>query len=189
VAKDWDVDIMSLSFGFAHDVKSIHNAILDAEKDHSIMFFAAANNDGRNEPEMFPASMETVISIRGTRHDGSFDPQYNPKSTKHGPQYGSLARDVPCGWISESLTKSGCSIATPIVAAIAGLIISFVDREDSLKEYRDLVRTRKGMLSIFSMMSDDKQTLVASRLDLAPWQLYERHRRPKYLIGHALSNT
>jgi subtilisin family serine protease len=186
VAEDWDVDIISLSFGFADDKKAIHDAIIDAEKDHSIMFFAAANNDGRNEPEMFPASMETVISIRGTFHDGSFDPQYNPKSSKYGPQYGSLARDVPCGWTSDSLTKSGCSIATPIVAAIAGLIISFVDREDSMEEYRDLVRTRKGMISIFSMMSDERQ---ASRLELAPWQLYERHRSPKYLIGHALSNT
>jgi hypothetical protein len=176
-----------MSFGFTDDVKSIRDAIIDAEKDHSVMFFAAANNDGLNDPEMFPAFMESVISVRGTFYDGSFDPQYNPKSSHFnpGPQYGSLARNVPCAWISESLTKSGCSVATPIVAAIAAMIISFVDRKTTVKEYRDTVRTRRGMLSVFRMMTDDPE---ASRLYLAPWQLFENNRKPWALIEHALSN-
>lgn len=176
-----------MSFGFTEDVKSIRNAISNAENNHNVIFFAAANNDGLNEPEMFPASMESVISIRGTSHDGTFDPQYNPKSPHYnpGPQYGSFARNVPCAWTSESLTKSGCSIATPIAAAIAAMIISFVDHEPTLKDYRDVVRTRRGMLSIFRTMTDNPHAL---RLYLAPWQLFEGNRKPRVLIEHALTN-
>ena len=156
-----------MSYGFADEIPIIRNAIVEAEK-RNVTFFAAANNSGLNEPEMFPAFMESVISVRGTRHNGSFEDDYNPKSWEHkpGPQFGSLARDVPCAWTSESLTKSGCSIATPIIAAIAAVLISFVDREQSLKEYRDLIRTRRGILSVFRAMAIESQP---SRLYLAPW--------------------
>jgi subtilisin family serine protease len=184
--KKWNVDIISMSFGFAEDIQSIREAIIEAEK-QKVIFFAAANNGGWNAPELFPALMESVFSVRGTRYNGAFDDDYNPRSWDHkpGPQFGSLACDVPCAWTSNDLTKSGCSVAAPIVAATAALVMTFVEREASLSEYRDLIRTRRGILSVFKAMATETKP---SRLYLAPWQLFENNRKPRVLIENALTN-
>jgi hypothetical protein len=67
---------MSMSFGFPDEVASIRKAIINAEKvkKKKILFFAAANNDGLNILKMFPAFFESVISVRGTRYNKSFNP-------------------------------------------------------------------------------------------------------------------
>ncbi|EEU40755.1 uncharacterized protein NECHADRAFT_99144 [Fusarium vanettenii 77-13-4] len=179
----WDVDVISMSFGFSDEVKLIKDAIVEAErlKGDKILFFAAASNDGLNEPEMFPAFFESVISARGTKHDGEFIQQYNPKSWGHksGIQYGTLARDVPYGWPASMPTKSGCSVATPILAAIAAMLISFVDSQESWDAERHAIRTRRGMTAVFNLMARDQNSF--DRLYVAPWQLYENRRQPRYL--------
>ncbi|KAK7418747.1 hypothetical protein QQX98_003765 [Neonectria punicea] len=83
--KELDVDIVSVSFGFLDEVESIGDAIVEAEriKGRKVPFFAVANNDGLNGPEIFPAFAEHVIAIRGTNHDGSFISQYNLRSRNH----------------------------------------------------------------------------------------------------------
>ncbi|KAK2480526.1 hypothetical protein H9L39_06165 [Fusarium oxysporum f. sp. albedinis] len=128
----WNVDIMSLSFGFANSVPSIEEAITYANtiKGGKILFFAAANNQGLNQMEMFPALCESVIPVRGTRYDGSFVETYNPNTWPHrrgAELYGTISEDVPCDWICGQLVKSGCSVATPIVVSIAAMIIWFPD--------------------------------------------------------------
>lgn len=188
---EWDVDIVSMSFGFSEEIASIRNAILDAEtaKDGKILFFAAANNAGQNELELFPAFFESVISVRGTDFNGSFDPQYDPPSWPHkdGTCYGTLGKDVACGWTAGSLRKSGCSVATPIMAAIAATVIYFVARNDSIfpQEATDAIKTRRGILSVFNVM-----TMRSNRLDrryLAPWQLFGRDAQRKLSsIAYAL---
>lgn len=180
-----------MSFGFSEEIASIRNAILDAEtaKDGKILFFAAANNAGQNELELFPAFFESVISVRGTDFNGSFDPQYDPPSWPHkdGTCYGTLGKDVACGWTAGSLRKSGCSVATPIMAAIAATVILFVARNDSIfsQEAKDAIKTRRGILSVFNVM-----TVRSNRLDkryLAPWQLFGRDAQRKLSsIAYAL---
>ncbi|RSL42017.1 hypothetical protein CEP53_012424 [Fusarium sp. AF-6] len=179
----WDVDIISMSFGFNSEVTPIKNAIVKAErlKGGEILFFAAANNDGLNEPEMFPALFESVISARGTECNGEFIQQYNPKSWSHktGAQYGTLARDVPYNWPIAKPTKSGCSVSTPILAAIAALLISFVDNQKDWDAERHAIRTRRGIVSVFNFMAQDLDSFN-SRLYVAPWQLYEQRRQPQH---------
>ncbi|KAH7009795.1 peptidase S8/S53 domain-containing protein [Ilyonectria destructans] len=188
--REWDVDIISMSFGFSDEVTSIREAITEAQriKESRILFFAAANNNGLNGPELFPAFFESVIAVRGTSHDGTFMPQYTPKmwAHKHEVQYGTLAIDVPCGWVDNTLTKSGCSVATPIMVAIAAALISFVEHEDSLLRQRDLIRTRRGMLSVFNHMADG-QPDRNQRVYLAPWQLFKDNQPPRSLVEYALS--
>ncbi|KAF4984121.1 hypothetical protein FZEAL_614 [Fusarium zealandicum] len=183
--KEWDVDVISMSFGFSGEIACIRRAIVEAErvKGDKILFIAAANNGGLNDPEMFPAFFESVISTRGTDHDGSFLTKYNPKSWSHksGPQYGTLAQDVPYGWPLRNPTKSGCSIAAPILAAIALVIIAFVDAQDNLVNMRRLIRTRRGMTAVFDAMAG-KQNQQQDRVYLAPWQLYENNRNPRIII-------
>jgi hypothetical protein len=176
-----------MSFGFEKDIVLIQNAITKAESERmgKILFFAAANNGGLNEPERFPARSEAVISVRGTDHTGATVMLYNPPNWAHkaGDQFCTLAKDVPCGFFPN---KSGCSVATPIMAAIAATVIASVERESSFTQSeRDAVRTRRGMLSVFRDMATF-QNRAMERLYVAPWQLAE-NPRPFFLIGHALS--
>ncbi|RSM05460.1 hypothetical protein CEP52_006274 [Fusarium oligoseptatum] len=184
----WDVDVISMSFGFSEEIELIRDAIVQAEilKRNKILFFAAANNDGLNEPEMFPAFFESVISARGTECDGEFIQRYNPKSWSHksGIQYGTLARDVPYNWPTRNPTKSGCSVSTPILAAIAAILISFVDSQRNWDAERHAIRTRRGMVAVFNVMAQDDS--ARGRLYVAPWQLYEQRREPQSLVKHAL---
>ncbi|RSL71845.1 hypothetical protein CEP54_001050 [Fusarium duplospermum] len=186
----WDVDIISMSFGFNREVTPIKSAIVEAErtKGGEILFFAAANNDGLNEPEMFPAFFESVISVRGTEYNGEFIQQYNPRSWSHknGIQYGTLARDVPYNWPIAKPTKSGCSVSTPILAAIAAVLISFVDNQKNWGAERHAIRTRRGIVAVFNLMGQDLNS-SNGRLYVVPWQLYEQNRQPQYLVRHALS--
>ncbi|KAF1940517.1 subtilisin-like protein [Clathrospora elynae] len=184
------VDIVSMSFGFRDKQHSVQDAINKAQS--KMVFFAAANNDGLNDLEMFPAFLEPVISVRGTTFNGSFETQYNPNTWKHdrGLQYGTLAVDVPCVWPDPNrLTKSSCSIATPIMVAIAAALLSFVDRDDALQGYQEKIRTRLGLLSVFEVMTQD-QNLVPERRYVAPWQLYaNKNLHPRDLIKFALSSV
>ncbi|KAF4447058.1 serine protease [Fusarium austroafricanum] len=188
--KSWEVDIISMSFGFRNEVEQIKDAILEAERwnGHRILFFAAANNDGLNEPEMFPAFHESVISVRGTKHNGEFVQQYNPRSWsyKSAIRYGTLAQDVPYAFSKAGPTASGCSIATPILAAIAAVVISFADSQGDWSKEREDIRTRRGMTAVFNLMAEGQESPIG-RHYLAPWQLYENRKQPRYLIGHALS--
>ncbi|RKK64379.1 hypothetical protein BFJ69_g16745 [Fusarium oxysporum] len=177
--ESWNVDIVSLSFGFADSAPGIEEAITYAEtlKGGKILFFAAANNQGLNQMEMFPALCESVIPVRGTRHDGSFIQTYNPNTWPHrrgAELYGTISEDVPCDWICGQLVKSGCSVATPIVASIAAMIIRFVICRmasfGNVVNFQELIRTRRGMLSVFTLMTQDQEQL---RRYLAPWQLFK----------------
>lgn len=79
---------------------AIRNA--EAARQRAIVFFAAAAaNNGANSEEMVPAYLDSVISVRGTDHNGSFFPAYNPPPTvtnSSSPLYGTLGVDVPCCW-------------------------------------------------------------------------------------------
>lgn len=191
------MDIVSLSFGFTESAPCIEEAISYAEilKGGRILFFAAANNQGRNQKEMFPAWSESVISIRGTNHDGAFIPRYNPDTWPHNrgtELYGTISEDVSCDWTCGQLVKSGCSVATPIAAAIAAAIIQFTRCKATcfihLGNLQELIRTRRGMLSVFNVMTEDQEQ---ARRYLAPWQLFEgddvNSMNTVHKIGHALS--
>lgn len=180
------VDILSMSFGFKEEIQVVEKALTKAEC--GMLFFAAANNDGLNGREMFPAHHRSVISVRGTVYSGSFEQQYDPSTWRHksGLHYGTLAVNVPCFWPDpDRRPKSGCSIATPIMVAIAAAIITFVDRDDALQEQKVSIRTQEGMLSIFRRMTEDQKP-ANDRRYLAPWQLYE-NGDPHTLISYALS--
>ena len=188
----WKADIISISFGFGTESPAVKKAILEAEtkRDERIIFFAASNNDGLNEPELFPAELENVVSVRGTLHDGEFKQKYNPDPWAHKSglaQFGTLAVDVPCAWTNDTLTKSGCSVATPIMAAIAAIVISYVGTyaNNFPPGAHDVVRTRRGILSVFLEMTKGQGR--TDRRYLAPWFLFERGP-PLFLIGNALRN-
>ncbi|KAF7543665.1 hypothetical protein G7Z17_g10559 [Cylindrodendrum hubeiense] len=95
---EWDIDIVSMSFGFSEEVLSIRDAIeyADRVKEGKVLFFAAANNAGQNELELFPEFIDSIISVRGTDYNGNFEPRYNPPSWPYqeGYLHKNLLKDV-----------------------------------------------------------------------------------------------
>ena len=182
-----NVDIVSMSLGFDRTLESVETEITQPS---AMLFFAAANNDGLNSPELFPANFDRVISVRGTSPNGAFNPQYNPSTPFYKREccYGTLATDVSCGGPDDTrLVKSGCSVATPIMVAIAAALLLFVDGAYELQEctYRSRIRKPGEIQRVFQAMTQDQQQ--GERRYLAPWQLlYNKHLHPREIIKPAL---
>lgn len=187
-ANEWEVDIITMSFGFLGRPQSIEEAIDKAlgpdMRKKRLLIIAAANNDGRKEPERFPASYRgLVISARGTQSNGHFEGDYNPDGDG-GPFYGTLAVEIPCThhWVKEkksnkTLTISGCSIAAPIMAAIAATYLQYAlwklgkpgaEKDMGLQLLNRLFEV-DGMLALFSQTTQKK----GSCRDLEPTQLFD----------------
>lgn len=182
-AKECDVDIISLSFGFPHCEKVIESAIHEAEqhKRYSIVFFAAAANEGIHTEEMFPAYLDNVISVHGTEVSGAFVPDFNPPHrpfNKGRPTFGTLGRDVPWNWPEEQ-TMGGCSIATPIAAAIAAATIRCGIILHGDKGHK-LISSRIGISHVFQEMSVERPHGYYS---VVPWKLGDPLRRKSLLDG------
>lgn len=159
-AIQWNVDFVSMSLGFPRFSKKIKAAISDAQRHNEhITFFAAANNEGLNQSEMYPAKLgeaQAVIPIRGTYCDGSFHPQFNPPLSSTTPVFGTLGYNVHSDWpgMQHPQPMSGCSVATPIAVALAVMLIDYASsRPDHFRpDDLSLMRTRRGVFEIFRGM-------------------------------------
>ncbi|KAE8326053.1 peptidase S8/S53 domain-containing protein [Aspergillus sergii] len=151
----WNVDIISMSFGYAEDQPNISRAIRKAmyKRDGSILFFAAASNSGANDKEMFPARHESVISMRATNANGDFSDFNPPRSPNEGIVLGTLGVDVPSTGLSDSgeeVYKSGTSVATAVAVGIAGALLGYSNAKQDILEK---VRTRQGMQAVFRALA------------------------------------
>ena len=184
-----------MSFGFSGIVSEIENAVIDMNRIRrennmgEVLFFAAANNEGANYKELFPASLETVISVRGTDHVGSFVKKYNPPpwSQKGGAfLFGTLGQDVPYDFGDTTACKSGCSVATPILAGIAALIIQYANYITG----RDLtmmtkLRSKEGISQVLYYTSEGDSDRCRY---VRPWEFFERKDEERIAtIRHALA--
>nr|RBQ96670.1 hypothetical protein FVER53263_11628 [Fusarium verticillioides] len=136
--KECGANIVTMSFGFDEEVyiegkPLISNAILKAilETNQRIIFLAAAANSGGNKDEMFPACNKNVLSIRGTDDYGT--PQgFNPPPDYDADTcFMTLGLDVPGASLVKSdhkgadVCKSGTSVATPIAAGLAAMLLGY----------------------------------------------------------------
>lgn len=186
-AVEWDVDFVSMSFGFPRYVQKIGDAMECARshKKSAIVFLAAANNDGLNSGEMFPASLGesgNVIPIRGTNRHGRFDERFDPE-TFSTPAFGTLGSNVYSDWQGEDLQRSmsGCSVATPIALSLAVMVIDYAANHPAEFSPDDLriLRTRRGVIEIFKGMYACKIIFVVpsyALLSTTNRQLYRDRR-------------
>jgi hypothetical protein len=184
-----------MSFGFLTRLDSIEDAMADVIRERrkekrDILFFAAANNNGWNSKELFPASNETVISVRGTDHTGAFVQKYNPEpwSLKRGtPLFGTLGEKVPYDSGNPAVDLSGCSLATPILAGIMAMIIQYVNHVTNGDTRLGAgLRTRGGLLQVLHHIADEG---LNNRWYVAPWKFFfERDEEQRLaLVRHALA--
>ncbi|KAJ5443340.1 subtilisin-like protein [Penicillium cf. griseofulvum] len=192
-SREWEADIISMSFGFADEQPCISDAIREAiyERKDSILFFAAASNFGANDREMFPARHDSVISIRGTNANGDFKDFNPPRREDEAAVFGTLGLDVPSAWANsdEEVHKSGTSVATGIAAGIAGCLLEYISSHPPEKPfYNSKYRawTRRGMLAIFRVLSSN--SLKAGYLYLTVWDLIGKSEDVRWAkLGGVLS--
>src|SRR5690606_5451681 len=95
-SNNWDVDILSLSFGFRH-FSEVVNAALQTNRKGKIVL-AAASNSGTLRAMAYPAWDPNVIAINSASAGGnpsSFNPPVVP-----GKTLTILGEDVPSAWIT-----------------------------------------------------------------------------------------
>ncbi|ETS76363.1 hypothetical protein PFICI_11750 [Pestalotiopsis fici W106-1] len=182
-SNEWDVDIITMSFGFNEHVREIRTSLIAAErmKKNQLLLFAAASNSGANLPEMFPACCDSVISIRQTDRYGAFSVENPPMNLRDAYVYGTLGRRVPSSWSlpeTGEVAKSGCSVATAIAAGIATMILThatlgFPSNDYPPPEVHGLW-TRPGMLAMFERLSIEVEPPSRQRF-LSPAEFYARN--------------
>jgi len=149
-----------MSFGFEKT-----DLILEKAVDNTnILMFAASTNFGATEdhPVRFPARVKhKVICIHAA--DGIGNPYSgNPPDSSKDENFSTLGVCVPLGkkpdpksQLSQLVYRSGTSVATPIAAGIAALVLEFARQGGIHKkvENREKLHTCIGMSSVLRRMA------------------------------------
>lgn len=119
-AVDHGAQILNLSLSFADDSTVLKTAI-DYAASHNALVIAAAGNQAGTAPR-YPAAYPSVLSVAGTEADDTLSSESNYGSTVDMAAPGvsifsTLNADAYAAW-------TGTSFASPIVAAVAGLLKS-----------------------------------------------------------------
>ncbi|KAF5720963.1 thermostable alkaline protease precursor [Fusarium mundagurra] len=129
-----EADIISMSFGFPHDDNVISAAIEDVERNRDITFLASAGNNAAYQREAFPARHRSVISIRATNCQGTFNASNPPIIDRNTVALGTFGDNLPTR-LNDEITKRfgthichpGSSIATAVAAGIAASTIAYAE--------------------------------------------------------------
>ncbi|KAL7792392.1 peptidase S8/S53 domain-containing protein [Trichoderma afarasin] len=148
----WEVDIISMSFGFTtcdmDDYHELEDALANAHAKR-VLLFAAASNSGGKQGRAYPARDQNVIAIHATDTDGNRS-KFSPTALSHDINLATVGEAIESAWPtylpgnSDSKflrCKSGTSYATPIAAGIAGFLLLYTkinlpDKADGLKSRR-----------------------------------------------------
>lgn len=158
-----------MSFGFPHDDDIISAAIEDVERSRNIIFLASAGNNAAYQREAFPARHRSVISIRATDCQGTFNASNPPIIDRNSIALGTFGDNLPTR-LNNEITKRfgphichpGSSIATAVAAGIAASTIAYAEVLSTVlpipteqSPVKSLRRT-EGMTRLLEKMAPDQ---------------------------------
>ncbi|KAL7940991.1 subtilisin-like protein [Trichoderma barbatum] len=146
----WDVDIISLSFGWPstrfEGYSDLQGAI-DKAYSKKVLIFAAASNNGGRLGRAYPASSTHVICVHSTDTLGN-PSAFSPTAQPYNLNFATVGESIKSAWpmalcdeksASQGYfnSRSGTSYATPIMAGIAAFLLMYarlhLSEEDAVK--------------------------------------------------------
>ncbi|KAI0379221.1 pfs domain-containing protein [Hypomontagnella monticulosa] len=160
----WNVDIISMSFGFptceVNGFNELERAIMNAYSKH-VLLFAAASNSGGQRGRAYPARDPNVICINSTDTNGNRS-GFSPTAVLDDINLATVGEAVESAWpvhlcddhLSRSCVKykSGTSYATPIAAGIAAFLLQYVRLH--LPEKADILKRQKRMKDVLQRIAE-----------------------------------
>jgi len=129
-----DADIISLSFGLDDSARPKLKPVLEQLNDRGKLVFAAASNSGGDGRRTYPAKELGVFAIHATKVGGLSPENLNPPRDGAPDNFGTLGWRIPSRWDRKDVYITGTSFATPIAAAIAANLLSFVRRAPASRQ-------------------------------------------------------
>lgn len=182
---EWDVDIITMSFGFPElDLKV--EAAIKAATGRGKLLFASASNHGNNTKVTYPARHGNVICINASNGKGK-DGGISPAPIMHDPNFMTLGTAIPLLWKGDTVYKSGTSYATPIAVGFAVNILELVRQNFGEEQFKRLKYGDDLMKRIFLLMSERDNGYDF----IAPWRLWgqKSSNLVNELIGDELGCT
>jgi hypothetical protein len=204
----WQVDIISMSFGFESDYQPVIEAIETAyEKD--IVMLAAVSNDGNRpfDPIAFPSRHPCVICINSADGNGNKS-LFNPQASNHQGKthrednFSILGQSVRSCWPENVLAddvdnrnkeqgcfkvSSGSSVATAIAASVAALIMELGERKRGLIAKHKKLKTYRGIQQVFTRMAGEDE--AGGFKNIRPWLvLRDSEQNAAHLIDKEVKN-
>jgi hypothetical protein len=156
----WNVDIISLSFGFPGRLRRIQDEIQDALHAGKT-FFAAASNDGGNAGRTFPGNQDGVLCIHSTDGLGNAS-LFNPTALNNTDNFSVVGENINAAWprgspheLGGTRRMTGTSFAVPVAVAVAALMIGFVSHK--MPEHVNWaipLKTPAGIRAVFRSISE-----------------------------------
>ena len=156
---EWNVHIISLSFGF-RDAHNLIDAAIDRAIEKGRLIFAAASNGGGLKSRTRPATNRNVLCIHacdGLGNKGDMNP--DPRARAYN--FSTLGVGIHSRWKRDGkrvdVWKSGTSFATPIAAGFAADILEFANVRCELSDHqRAILKKIRGMNALFEGMSRER---------------------------------
>ncbi|KAI1657905.1 hypothetical protein F4813DRAFT_358361 [Daldinia decipiens] len=180
----WDVDILTMSFGFRELEPNIKAAIDEASRRGKLLFASASNHGNNQLGRTYPAKHRNVISISASTGKGK-DGQISPGPEDNDDNFMTLGIAVPLTWKGKGVYKSGTSYATPIAVGFAINALEFVGGAMGQEDFQQLKQSDEFMRRVFRLMSNRDSSRYSF---LAPWLLWDGMRTPDF-ISHLLNQA
>ncbi|KAI3336955.1 hypothetical protein HD806DRAFT_475279 [Xylariaceae sp. AK1471] len=183
---DWaikeKVDAISLSFGYPEITPPLYNisdAIAKADRE-GIIVIAAAGNKRRQQGPAWPAKVKDLVLCANSADKEGNPSDFNPPTGGSNNFFVRTER-IQSTWLREGYKiQSGTSWSAPALAAIAAVLIEYVDHflsshevTETQRRHARALRTRSGVAAVFRELcsmpgpkasEDDKRYVVDARI-------------------------